>query len=34
MKVHFYCNITNPLIALITPRGKQNPSAGTKCMNN
>lgn len=34
IKVHFYYNITNPLIALITPKGKQNPSAGTKCMNN
>lgn len=34
IKVHFYYNITNPLIALITPKGKQNPFTGTKCMNN
>lgn len=34
IKVHFYYSITNPLIALITPEGKQNLSAGTKCMNN
>jgi len=34
IKMHFYYNITNPLIALITPKGKQNSSAGTKCMNN
>lgn len=33
-KVHFYYNITSPLIALITPKGKQNLPASSKFMNN
>lgn len=33
-KLHFYYNITSPLIALITPKGKQNLPASSKCMNN
>lgn len=34
IKEHFYYSVTNPLIALITPKGKQNSSAATKCINN
>lgn len=33
-KVHFYYNIKSPLIALITPKEKQNSPTSSKCMNN